>query len=54
MNLEGKAEILTQLEFWNDNNQLRYVFKRVNDIFRNKEWLKQSGDRFNKAKVKVF
>ena len=54
LNLEGKAEILTQLEFWNDNNQLRYVFKRVNDIFRNKEWLKQSGDRFNKAKVKVF
>ncbi len=54
LGLEGKAEILTQLEFWNDNNQLRYVFKRVNDIFRNKEWLKQSGDRFNKAKVKVF
>lgn len=54
LGLEGKAEILTQLEFWNDNDQLRYVFKRVNDIFRNKEWLKQSGDRFNKAKVKVF
>lgn len=54
LGLEGKAEILTQLEFWNDNDQLRYVFKRANDIFRNKEWLKQSGDRFNKAKVKVF
>lgn len=54
LNLEDKTEILTQLEFWNDNDQLRYVFKRVNDIFRNKEWLKQSGDRFNKAKVKIF
>lgn len=54
MGLEGKAEILTQLKFWNDNDQLRYVFNRANEIFKNKDWLKQSGGKFNKAKVKVF
>lgn len=54
LGLEGKAEILTQLKFWNDNDQLRYVFNRANEILENKDWLKQSGGRFNKAKVKVF
>lgn len=54
LGLEGKAEILTQLKFWNDNDQLRYVFNRANEIFKNKDWLKQSGGKFNKAKVKVF
>lgn len=54
LGLEGKAEILTQLKFWNDNDQLRYVFNRANEIFKNKDWLKQSGVSLIRLKSKFF